>query len=191
MDLGLKVKESYWTWSPDTAGAWQCINIIQQGYTERTRIGAQITIKNIYMRWSSQFASAHTAVNLNRQMLFIDSQANGDGPTLAEMFLTLGSVYTCWSEPLMWTRRGRFTTLYDTAWSASAQYGGAAMGNDSLKLGEFYQECNITVNYTGNAGTIDDIGDNALWVFGKSMAAAGSINLADTATYTRLEYIDS
>lgn len=151
----------------DTTGSITLCNGIQLGDTELTRDGQYIMLKNFkirgYFRPDSYSASLPT---LCRLMLIWDNAANGVTPVMTDFLTAASSLYFP-----NYNNKERFTFIRD--WSfAMANLPG---GSPTNKLLRATVPINQKVKYNaGNAGTVADIQNGALYLVSIGNNAAGS-----------------
>ncbi len=147
------------------------INIIPQGVTEIQRIGRKCTVKSVHWKYRVDIPEVQDAATPNtsdevRVIMYWDKQANGATAAATDILetATIRSFRNL-------ANSGRFTILMDRLhvlnFTTLASHGFAA---DTFDQGEvvreysFNKKCEIPIEFSAAAGTIDEIRSNNLGV---------------------------
>jgi hypothetical protein len=149
-----------------TGGVIYTINDFQQGVANAERLANQtrFTEFEYCLQPYTECISAYDAVRI---VVFLDSQPEGNLPTISELFCSVNP-FSCFNPDLVGNQaKPRFRILANhlvTAsnpgpFTANSQFYGQPIVSGRLKL-------NFTTTYEGDAGTVSDIQTNGLfWAF--------------------------
>lgn len=141
------------------------VNLIAQGVTESTRVGRKCTIRKILWRYN-MILNASGAINTSetvRMILYQDKQCNGAAATVTDILES--DNYQSFRNL---ANSGRFKILMDRVYSLQHTAGaGDGTANDAAPLDvndQFYQDCNIPLEFNSTTGAITEIRSNNLGV---------------------------
>lgn len=160
-----------------TTAAFVLLNGIAPGDAGTSRDGQSIKMSSILLRYILSIHATPTTT-FHRVILFVDSQANGVVPAIADILQATTSVIS----PLVIGNANRFTILRDINVTLS-QSGPAAATIKVFKKLDLHTKYN-----TGTAGTVADINTNSLYFLHMSDQATDVPTFAYTA---RLRWIDN
>lgn len=175
-----------------SAGHVILMNGLSLGTDRCNRIGRKIQVTSIYTR----FQVTATAAALPEDLLVMvvqDKDVEAALPVLQDVMQTTtrtGSVNSDVASFVNLNTTGRFRVLRRTLipLRVSNATGGAGNYNQDNLVWEWYIPTNILVQYNaGNAGSVADIENNALYVMAFSNSAVGGSTVNVT---TRLRYYD-
>ncbi len=165
--------------------------IIPQGITEKTRIGRKCTIRSIHWKYRLQLPAVDAAGtgNLNdviRVIVYVDKQCNGAAATATDLLET-AAVQSFRNL----TNSGRFTFLLDKIYPLNyttlmSDGAGLASQNQVTREYLFNKKCNIPIEYSAAAGTIDEIRSNNIGVL-----LQGRSGIAEIASEFRFRFSDN
>lgn len=137
------------------AGQLILLNGVARGAAATERVGRQIKMKSIYLRYVCYPAPTSAGASPVRVMIVYDKQTNTVAPTALEI-LTVDNVYS----PNQLANSRRFVTLMDRVLAISTL--GEAVGTI-----EFYKKMNLDTqfNAVGNTGTVTDIQSGSIYMF--------------------------
>jgi hypothetical protein len=167
------------TSSAASSSSWQYVlcNAISQGVTPSTRIGQSIKCVGIELRYTILCATASTAFQTVRLMLFVDKQPNAANPGATDVYgagvllpRTVGYL-------------DRFKVIHEITMAFSPISNNGIMTGSFIHKQDFHQEFN-----TGNAGTIADITRNSLFVGYYTDQGANQATVSFTCRYV---YVDN
>jgi len=164
------------------------INLIAQGVTEKTRVGRKCVIKSVNWRGQLSLSAGSTVGSSQtvRMMVVLDKQANGAAPTVTGVLETAN--YQSFNNL---ANKGRFRTLSDATYAMNVQAAaGDGTSNDSANVLQnfaFFKPCDISLEFTGAAGTIDELTSNNLFIL-MITGTAGSLIALDSQI--RLRFTD-
>ncbi len=167
------------------------INIIPQGVTEVQRIGRKCTIKSInwkYIYFMPEAADVAdpTIPDSFRLIMYIDKQANGATAAVTDILET-----NDFQSFRNLANSGRFDILCDKYLTlnyrvmASETAGQVSMGACQAS-GSFYKKCDIPIEFSAAAGTIDEIRSNNIGVM-----LVGQVGSIGFASKIRLRFSDN
>ncbi len=155
-------------------------NVIAQGVTEVQRVGRQIHIKKIQWRWEIVLPATATAADtcdIVRIVLYWDRQTNGAAAGVTDILDT--NDFQSFNNL---AHRQRFKILYDKTVTLVA-VAGSGIGADNtrsygcnLKLGSFFKNVNIPIEFDASTGAITEQVTNNLGVMLVSSAGLCAFN---------------
>jgi len=128
------------------------INPIEKGTEDYNRVGREVEMKSVEIRWSVSPVDSAAALQSNyRMMLVYDSSPDSAGaPSTAELLTASGNATSI--ELYNHDSKDRFLILYDRTFTQ-----GSYLGNDGshslLKPGRLYKKLNLKVAFNSGAGT--------------------------------------
>lgn len=146
--------------------------LIPQGDTESTRDGRQCTITSIQIKALLYFVpgvTAATASEVSYLYLVQDTQCNGAAADISDVFT--GNNFNNNMINLANSRRFRILKKWKYVWNAFAGAVGT-LPYQSKSL-EYFQLCNIPMEYSGTTGAIGEIRSNNIFLL------AGGANFVD------------
>lgn len=199
LDVELKVADlTSAAYDINTTGTFTLLCVPTLGTDFTNRVGRKILQKKIYVRGycCSQpaltgAASATTAAQIFRMILFVDTQPNGAVPVTGDLLLTANAV-----SHLNLNNRDRFKILVDEQFAidpyvnvVTATQAQACFVNQ-IKDVKVFKKCSVEAVFNGtNGGTIADITSGAIYMFWIGSTAAGNTDgIAQIAT--RVRYAD-
>jgi len=162
-----------------TFGTGILLNGLATGTDASSRIGRKVTLKSLYVRWSSIFVAGAGGGGAIRILVVYDKQANAAAPSITDILLA-----NDFNSPNNLSNRDRFVTLTDFV---SDQL---SSGANLADCGVFHKTLNLeTMFNAGSAGTIADITSGSVYMF---IAQSGGITTtAPTLSYrSRIRYTD-
>lgn len=163
-----------------TPGPTFLLNGLVPDSTATGRIGRQVVLKSVYLRYRYTMAATSTNGSPMRLIIVYDKQANAQAPAVTDVLLS-----DSFTSPNNLSNRDRFVILADhVAEPISAQ-------NNFCVAGEIYKKINLEVNFNpGTAGTIGDITSGSVYLL---MAQAGGIGTAAPTVdwRCRIRYTDN
>ena len=174
------------------SGDWQasdvrCVNIMAQGNTNATREGNYCNMKSLRMRMTYKPAAVETAPHPYRILVIWDSRPDGVLAHLDDMMVGEDNINALYNNK---SQRGRFQFLFDQSYFCGRNQlsTGAATTNKGRQIKVNINLKGKKTNYSiGNAGTIADIAQGALYIClmkGPS-AQVGTVNFV-----ARINYVD-
>ena len=171
------------------------LNHVVQDTSENGRIGRKIVVSSLHIRGAWQFGSDPTLANLDNRLriiVFVDKQANGTAPTMADVVSTAGTVDIDSFRNM--SQISRFTVLMDRVYDITvpAIFQDAAGTGDNppqAHTWKFSKRLNLVIEYDSTAadGSIGTITSNNIAV----MAICENANKAPTVAYTaRIRFRD-
>ncbi len=171
------------------------LNHVAQDASENGRIGRKIIVTRLHIRGSWQFASGPALANMDQRLriiVFVDKQANGAAPTLADVVSTAGTVSIDAFRNL--SNVSRFAILHDRLHDVrvnavlqdSATTGDNIPQNHTWRLNK---KLNLIIEFDSSAadGSIATITSNNICV----MAICAATATAPTVAYTaRIRFRD-
>lgn len=161
---------------------------IPTGDDDQSRDGKKITLSSISVRFQYSLPSSLSFNDTDeslRVILLIDKQANGALPGVGDILELIDiQGHRNLDETI------RFRTIMDRTWSINSTAGawngtvthfGAVRGHDS-----FYKKLNLTIFYSGDAGTIADIVSNNIVMLYISEQQKGNLK-----ANIRVRYLDA
>ena len=157
---------------------------IRQGPSIGQRIGRQILITSVSLRYYWTPSTVDTTPNVNRFILFVDKQCNG-APATAAMILT-SNTPTSYLNPF---NRDRFELLYDETYQSSFCMLNTAVNKWQTSPGfvSLVVPLQLTVNFSGPTNSITDIRSNNLGVLLLTNSSTSSVGCQFSA---QIEYCD-
>lgn len=157
-----------------SAGSVQCLNDMNQGTANATRLANQTAFTELEYTLQPTTVTSQ-GFDTVRVVVFKDNQPEGALPTVAQLLCT-ATPYSCFNPDLVGNQaRPRFTVLanhlevvdnYTPFTSVTSTGGGIFAGK--IKL-------NFTSTYEGNAGTSADLQTNGLYVMVITSGASTSV----------------
>ncbi len=136
---------------------------IAQGTNAGNRIGRQITLKSIMVKWSMKLpstASMTQTVDHCRVMIIQDKQCNGALPTVGNVllqtdFLSFNNL----------DNKRRFRTLMDRQYDfqSAAGIAGPVTGEDMIS-DTFYKKVSMPIEYSSTSGVIAEVRSNNIFI---------------------------
>lgn len=182
-------------------GTLDLINGLTAGTGFQNRIGRQVSLKSVYMRYklalnvpditAGSLVDRTSPPQLCRMILFVDSQPNGAAPATTDLLVAATT-----TSQLNLNNRDRFTILVDKVYNFGAQMADAASGLQLttppwIQHFEVYKKIGIKTTFNaGNAGTVADINTNSLYqlfICDNGAVAANAVVYTGT---TRLRFTD-
>jgi len=178
-----------------------CCNAMTQGATQNQRIGQQVVMKSILIRFTMKFNYTIASVAfqpLNQQyryILVLDKQANGVANTSLDDVLPQKAVAGVTDMPLNLYNRDRFVVLVDKVCTSPllASVDTTALSQTIVRKHKIYKKkMNTVVQFDSTAsGTQANIRTNSLIFMLINETASTTTPVAMTAlTYFRLRYVD-
>ncbi len=146
----------------DTTGMMYSLSMVSQGLTSTTRVGDSIRIQHIELRGCVLLNSADATANV-RVMVVRDLDGYGTAPTPADVLETTQSVAAPFS-PTRFSRRSRFSVLYDELFALQA----AAAGGTCSQVFAFESAHQGHVLYLGTAAQAASDGKGTIYVLAVS-----------------------
>lgn len=162
-----------------TFGTGILLNGLATGTDASSRIGRKITMKSLYVRWSSLFVAGAGGGGAIRILVVYDKQANAAAPAITDILLA-----NDFNSPNNLSNRDRFVTLADYVTEQ------LSTASNLADCGVFHKTLNLeTMFNAGSAGTIADITSGSIYMF---IAQSGGITTtAPTLAYrSRIRYTD-
>ena len=157
----LKYNDEVATGSVPGAGTFILLNGLQLGTSATTRVGRQIMIKSIHIKFihaGAQFSGTPTQPSsLVRAMIVYDAQPNGTTALASELLenATTGNQVTS-STALRYSQR--FKILYDKRWVVNNMLTASISPTFAEVYDEVYMKVNLKCNYAdtnnGNIGLL-------------------------------------
>lgn len=162
-----------------SAGQLALLNGLVRGANATERVGRQIKMRSIYLRYVASIAPNTSGGSPVRVMIVYDKQANAVAPAALDI-LTVDNVYS----PNQLSNSRRFVTLLDRVLNIG-------VGNPSASI-EFYKKIALDTqfNAVGNTGTITDIQSGSLYLFVWGSAGIQTASLVGGWT-SRVRFEDS
>ncbi len=166
------------------------INIIPQNVTEKGRIGRKCVIKSVGWRGELTFTNAAgsggAVAEIIRLMLVLDTQANAAAPTVTGVLESAN--YQSFNNL---ANKGRFHTYSDKTYVLNPQSGaGNGTANDFgavTQAFEIFKRMDVPLEFTGAAGTIDELTSNNFFVL---IISKGTASLTAMDSKVRLRFLD-
>ena len=163
-----------------TTGA---LNLIPQGDTESTRDGRECTVTSIQIKGVMTFTpgAGAQASGVVYMYLILDQQANGAYPAVGDVFnyATVGNAGIMMNNL---ANNKRFKTLKKWVVPFNPPAGATTAYNNVTKNIDFFQSCNIPLNFSSTTGAIAEIrSNNLVMAFGSS-----GTGIDDTVTFSGL-----
>lgn len=138
------------------------ITLIPQGDTESTRDGRKANIESVQIRANCVLApaSSTTAATIMQLYLVLDTQANGAAAAATDVFTSTNFA----TAMLNLNNSGRFRILKHWVVPFKAGAGVSGAYNAVVKQIEYYQKCDIDVDWSGTTGAITEIRSNNLFL---------------------------
>lgn len=175
-------------------GTFTLLNGLTLGTSAVTRIGRQIVIKSIHMKFDitgAYFSVGPTLPStMCRAMIIFDSQPNGTTPNVSDLLEdTTTGLQALASTALRYS--GRFKILYDKRWVVNNNLAATTTATWSQIFDEVYLKVNLKCNYANTSnGDVTDIDTGALWLFLTSDSGA-TANNPDVLLYNRIRFVDN
>lgn len=190
----LKYKDVTATGTVVGTGQFILLNGLNLGTSASTRIGRQIVIKKIHMKYDpiGAFASQTPTFPMTyiRAMIIFDMQPNGVAPTASDLLEDSTTGNQAVSSTAM-RYSSRFKILSDKRWVLNNQISATDSPTFHEKYDEVFMNCNLKVIYSNsNNGDESDIETGALWLF----LTTDSINAANNPAmqfYNRIRWSDN
>lgn len=161
--------------------------LIPQGVTQSTRVGRKCVVKSIQVRAQMTDLPAAAAVAAVTTYLYLiqDMQANGAAAAVTDVMTS-----TDLAQGLVNLSNGsRFKILKKWVIDFNAAAGVAGALNRTAKHIEFYQACNIPLEYSSTTGAITEIRSNNIFLLAGTGGGAADDTVSVTGT-CRLRYSD-
>lgn len=166
-------------------GSVECVNLIEVGDLETTRIGNQIEAN--YLRVTGSFAGGDSPPNiLVRMIIFVDKICDGNLPTLQELLNNRDDAKTDdldIYQQVKYDNRHRFIILKDKTW---------ALDNSAKKnffFDKFINLKKMNIYYKGATVNMEDAGQNSVFI--AFLSNTNSANETPTLRYVaRLKFED-
>ncbi len=169
------------------------VNGIAQGDSGSTRDGDQCKITDLLIRADLQSHQSATTPTRWRAMLFLDKQADGTAPTVAELVQDASNDAYAQLSGLNMDNKMRFRIL--KTWDGILEVPGVA--SRQVRRIEFFHKFSdpkskadhgIKVRYSGTGQTISDISSNPIYFY---MWQTQSTNQPTLVYYNRVRYVDN
>lgn len=176
------------------SGAFALLNGLNLGTSSITRVGRNINIKSIHIKFEVEGApfsgTPTTVTSVCRAMIVFDMQPNGATPLVGDLLEnTTSGVQTTSSTAMRYG--ARFKILYDKRWVLNNQITASTSTTWSQIFDEIYLKVNLKCTYSNtNNGDITDIDSGALYLFLTSDSAAVANN-PGLLYYSRIRYTDN
>lgn len=149
----------------NSTGAIKLVNAPIQGDDYNHRTGRMIDIKSLNFKFISKVTAGTGVDQLQRVIVFVHLKPHGTAPAVTDLLQT-AEVHSMRNPIYI----GDFRVLYDKVFNLNA-----TAESGSTRFGKFYKKMSLITRYnTGNAGTIADIEDNALYIMTVGTEAAGA-----------------
>jgi len=165
----IKYRDTTAVGSPHAGGNFNCIVQMQKGADVNQRVGREITVKGIQLRYvirppvlAMGGSTANIPLNLVRCFIVVDRQANASTPSLADLFTDAGGG-SCVTSNYNAINKKRYYFLYDKVISVPCN--GTLVGMNAAASPRVVSKfVNIVVEYgAGDAGSSADITTNSVW----------------------------
>lgn len=188
-----KFKDTVVETSVRDTGAIALLNGLTQGTTVLTRIGNQILIKKIHLKFyieGALFAQTPTiAMGVVRILLLWDKQPNGALPALSDILQSTTNTTSITSSMDLDTVQ-RFNVLWDKRFTYANQVTNVPF-SEGNQYHEYFVRTNLKTTYAAaSAGDITDIRTGALLLVYVSDSAAAA-NDPVVSGYVRIRYTDN
>jgi len=166
------------TWKPLQASTVS-LNTIGRGTAPNLRIGRNFIMRSLNFRFFID-KTAETELLTYRIMIILDTQANGQNPTAAQIFAIPGPSINAWSSYRNLENISRFVVLWDKTYDLNSftQGPGQTAFAAHAKNDSYYKKIAIKTEMSGNdaVATITDIKDNSisLWACSTSPSTSSS-----------------
>lgn len=159
------------------------LNGIAEGVTPSTRIGRQVRLRSLNLRWKWDFPS--TAVGAVRVIIFLDRNNNSIADSAANYVTYLLDANTVMSTPLL-ANKPRFHLLLDKTYTVDSTK------TSSVHVVKKFRYLDTPVQYSGSAATADKIASGALYMLTLSGGTAmQTAQMPLTDFYSRIRYEDA
>lgn len=165
-----------------TTHLFNLLNGLTKGTDINQRVGNSIKMVSIDVGVLVTRNTATTTNNYIRCAIILDKSPNGVAMTAAEMYAA--SAANPILSPRNLSNRNRFVTLKD--WVVDV---GNAGNRPSVHMKKFRKLQLHTTYNTGNAGTIADITENAIYFV--CVSDTTGLNLPQVTFYSRIRYLDN
>ena len=163
----------------------QYLTGVPEGDDSQTRAGRSIRVKELDVRMHFYSAAAATNSVAVRVLVVKDMQPQGANPTLAQILQGGGGgAASVDGQPVLDTRQGRFTWLYDETFTL----GTLAGGNDT-HLSRVNLKLDHHIQYIDATGATTGAGSGSLYLFVFTDGVAG--NTATGSYYSRIRFYDN
>jgi len=160
--------------------------LIPQGADESERVGRKCTATAIYMKAELILPDTTIVVNTQdvvRYILYVDHQTNGSAATVTDILHT-----AAWDSFRNLQNAKRFTFLVDKTLAIQSP-SGCGTGQVGFQFGravrylQLYKKLNLPLEYSGTAGTIDELTSNNIGLLTISSKGRCSLELQFRVRY--------
>lgn len=173
------------------------LNGIVQGAGYNERIGRNVMVRSVHVKWSlygapyNEATPSFTAGTLFRVIVFVDMQPNGEEPSVEGELLVASPAGRYPLANLNLSNSQRFKVLFDRRYQVANNNADDRAGWQNQIFDETFQKMNMKISYSDSAlGTIAAIETGAIYVY----FCTDNIdpdNLALATLSTRIRYFDN
>lgn len=164
----------------DSGTAVQLLNGCARGDDINERVGRQITMKSIQIKFNTKVTTSTGVDQRHRIVIVYDKQTNAAAAAWTDVFVSADTMALRNLE-----NRSRFVILYDKMITLNAS---AESGSSALR--SIYLRCNLPVTFnSGDAGTVADIVTGSLYLMVIGSEGAGA-TAGSMYGRSRIRYVD-
>lgn len=173
------------------------LNGIAQGTGYDQRIGRNIMVKSIHVKWKltgaphNETAASFSPGAIIRVIIFVDNQPNGELASVPGDFLVASAPGKYPLAHLNMANSARFRVLFDKRYCVANANADDRSGWKFIVYDETYQKMNLKITYSNTStGTISDIETNAIYAYVISDIIDGD-NLPVLEMNARIRFVDN